>query len=201
MVQIKGKKRTYIIVGSILALLIVVIGIVAIVNGSNSKKQDPYKQVETTNTQTDDTDTSDESTQTSPTKPDTSNTDKDSESTLDLATVSTVDIQPMELTVSYVKGTPGFEFFVMRTAAGTQYAEFSSPELAGTKCTNDKGVFASIIENPSDNETSTLSKTTTVDGTKYGLSLSDATCTSNAELLKQYQTSFSNAYSLLKKLS
>ena len=199
MVQIKGKKRTYIIVGSILALLIVIIGIVAIVNGSNSGKQDPYKQVETTNTPTEDT--SSENTTTPTPKPDTSKTDNDDEPTIDPATVATVDIQPMELTVSYVKGTPGFEFFVMRTAAGTQYVEFNSPDLAGTKCTNDKGVFASIIENPSDNEATTLSKTTTVDGTKYGLSLSDATCTADAELLKQYQSSFSDAFSLLKKLS
>lgn len=199
MVQIKGKKRTYIIVGSIIALLIVVIGIVAIVNGTKSGKEDPYKKVDTTNSQN--SDTSNDTTPTSPTKPDTSKTDEAEKSTLDPATVSTVDIQPMELTVSYVKGTPGFEFFVMRTAAGTQYVEFSSPELAGTKCTNDKGVFASIVENPSDNEATTLSKTTTVDGKKYGLSLADATCTSNTELLKQYQSSFSDAYSLLKKLS
>lgn len=199
MVQIKGNKRTYIVVGSILALLIVVIGIVAIVNGLNSGKQDPYKQVETTNTPA--TNNPSTTAPTTPTKPDTSNTDKDSESTLDPATVSTVAIQPMELTVSYVKGTPGFEFFVMRTAAGTQYVEFSSPDLAGTKCTNDKGVFASIIEAPSDNESTTLSKTTTVEGTKYGLSLADATCTSDTELLKQFQSSFSDAFSLLKKLS
>jgi hypothetical protein len=105
----------------------------------------------------------------------------------------------MQITVSYVKVNAGFEYYVMRTASGTQYVEFSSPELVGTKCTDDKGVFASIIESPSTNESTTLSKTTTVDDTKYGLSLADATCTKDPELLKQFQSSFSDAFSLLKR--
>ncbi len=201
MVQQKGKQRKLIIIGAIVALLLIV-GIVVVVNALGSGKSDPYKQVETTNTP--DASSTDDSNDTPTTPaPDTNTPEEDdtsADSTLDPATVSTVNIEPMDLTVSYVKGNAGFEFFVMRTASGTQYVEFSSPELAGTKCTNDKGVFASIIESPSATESTTLTKTETIDGTKYGLSLADETCTSNPELLKQFQASFSDAFSLLKRI-
>jgi hypothetical protein len=48
MVQQKGKRRTFIIVGAIVALLLIV-GIILVVNALGSGKSDPYKQVETTN--------------------------------------------------------------------------------------------------------------------------------------------------------
>jgi len=89
----------------------------------------------------------------------------------------------------------------MRTADSTEYVDFSAPELVGTKCTDDKGVFVSIIQNPSTDEGSaTISKTVTVGEDSYGLSLASETCTSDVELLKQYQTSFSDAFTLLKSL-
>lgn len=199
MVRIKGKQRTYIIAGAVIALLIVIVGIALIVNGLNSDKKDPYKQVETTNIQ-EETTPADSSDDTSKTTTVDDKTEEDETSTVDPATLATVDIEPMGLTVSYVKDAGGFEFYVLRTASGTQYVEFSSPELVGTKCTDDKGVFASIIEDPSANDSSTLSKTTTVDGTKYGLSLADATCTKDPDALKKYQSAFTDAFSLLKKI-
>ena len=121
-------------------------------------------------------------------------------STVDPATVSTVAIEPLGITVSYVRGIPGFEFFVQRTADGTQYVEFASEEVAGTKCTNDTGVFASIIVSPSDQDGATISDEVTVDGTVYGLSLPDATCTSDTELFARYQASFKDAFGLLAKI-
>ena len=197
MVQLKGKRRSVIIVGAIVTLLLVV-GAVVLVNALNSGKDDPYKQVETTNTPSD---TSSDNTDTpdSTSTPNTDDGDTKDTPTLDPATLSTLSIEPMKLTVSYVKVNAGFEYYVLRTANGTQYVEFSSPELVGTKCTNDKGVFASIIEAPSTSEAATISKTVTVDSTKYGLSLADATCTKDAELLKQLQASFSDAFGLLKR--
>lgn len=122
------------------------------------------------------------------------------ESTVDPAQVATVDIVPMTIVVPYVKGVGGFDYEVLRTASGTKYVQFSSSKLVGTKCTDDIGQFASIIEKPSADEATTLAKTTTIDGVQYGLSLADATCTSDADSLKQYQTSFSDAFSLLKKM-
>lgn len=121
-------------------------------------------------------------------------------STIDPATVSTVDIEPLEITVSYVRGVPGFGFLVQRTADGTEYVEFASEEVAGTKCTDDTGVFASIIVSPSEQDGATITDEVTVDGTVYGLSLPDATCTSDEALFAQYQASFKDAFSLLSKI-
>ena len=122
------------------------------------------------------------------------------QSAVDPALVSTVAIEPMSLVVSYTKGIGGFNYEVRRTPGGTKYVELSSEKLAGTKCTNDIGAFASIIEKPTADESSTIENKTTVEGVEYGLSLSDPTCTSDAALLKQYQDAFAAAFSLLKKM-
>jgi len=122
-------------------------------------------------------------------------------SALDPSTVSTIDIQPLDLTVSYVKGIPGFEYQILRTAQGTKYAELTNEAIKGTKCTDDTGVFASIIVSPGDAEAPTLDAKTVVEGTTYGLSLASNTCTNNQELLDKFQSSFSSAFSLLKKMA
>jgi len=126
--------------------------------------------------------------------------DSNAEPAIDPEQVSTVAIEPMTITVSYMKGVGGFDYQVLRTPSGTKYVQFSSSNLVGTKCTDDIGVFASIIESPTTDEAATLSKTTTTDGMTYGLSLADTTCTSDAGLLKQFQDAFSGAFSLLKKM-
>lgn len=106
----------------------------------------------------------------------------------------------MTITVSYVKGVGAFEYQVLRTPSGTQYVEFRSTDLVGTKCTDDAGAFASIIQNPSSTDnTSSVSQTVELESTKYGLALSGTNCTPNVELLQQYQQSFSKGFSLLKK--
>ncbi len=202
MVQNK-RKRTVITAVAILAVLLVAIGTVALIKGlSQDDKVDPYvtQQTSSDSADTSNDEPSKDATNESPTQPSTNAPATDSPS-LDPATVATVDIVPMTLTVSYVKGIGGFEYEVLRTANGTRYVAFSSPELVGTKCTNDKGVFASILTAPTNDESSTLAKTTTVDGTKYGLSLEPETCTTNTEKLKSYQQSFSDAFSLLKKMN
>lgn len=117
---------------------------------------------------------------------------------IDPATVSTVEVEPMNLTVSYKKGTPGFEFNVIRTSGGTKYVQFSAPELVGTKCSNDVGAFASIIASPTANDATTLTTTKVVDDVVYGLSFATDTCTNKPELLATYQNAFSYAFSLLK---
>lgn len=121
---------------------------------------------------------------------------------IDPATVSTIDVTQMSITVSYVKGlNDGFEYEVLRTPSGTRYVQFSTPVLVGTKCTDDNGTFASIVQSPTaDDDTSTIDQKTTVDGTVYGLSLSGENCTGNLELFAQYQKSFSDAFPLLKKM-
>lgn len=117
---------------------------------------------------------------------------------VDPTRITTVMIEPMSITVSYIKGIDGFDYEVMRSPGGTKYVQLSSSRLAGSKCTNDIGQFASIIEKPTTDEKSTLVKSVTVNTVEYGLSLADETCTSDVELLKQYQTSFSDVFNLLK---
>ena len=193
------RKRTIIIAVAIVAVLLVASVTVALMQSSRNDKQDPYKYGDTTNTSDDEGDKTSEKSD-PPTKQPTKDT-TDAESTnLDPASVGTLDIAPLDIRVSYVKGAGGFEYQVSKTPSGTEYVEFSSAELVGTKCTDDTGAFASILVNPQSNEASTLDKTTTVSGTKYGLSLASDDCTSDAAKLKEYQKSFSDAFGLLKKL-
>jgi len=116
----------------------------------------------------------------------------------DPATFSSIDIPPLDVTVYYTNNAPGFKYQVLRTSSGTSYVEFLSDDLVGTKCTNDEGAFASIIEEPSGSEAQTLVATTSLDGTTYGLSLASPTCTSNESLLATYQTAFKDGFSSLR---
>lgn len=194
------KKRSLIIAITVLAVLLVAIGIIAIVNGMKGKEKDPFVQKEQSTSSTSDTNKSEN---TKPAENDTSKNggsskDADAES-LDPSTLATITIEPMNLVVSYVKGAGGFSYEVNRTADGRRFVAFSSESLAGTKCTDDAGVFVSILESPNENEKATISKTTVVDGKTYGLSVASNTCTSDSTALQKYQDSFSKAFTLLKK--
>lgn len=201
MVHKKGNRRALITAIAILIVLLVAIGTIAIIRAVNSGKDDPYVQPDPSTSSTETTNETPSDT-TEPVTGDDGDTPTSSEEdapTLDPATVGTIDITPMEITVSYVKGAGGFEYEVLRTANGTRYVEFRNESLVGTKCTNDKGAFASILAEPTSNESATLSKTTKVDDVTYGLSLEGTTCTGDVDALKAYQKSFSDAFSLLKK--
>ena len=200
----KNNKRALITALAILAILLAAIGAIALIRAFGPKEDDPYVQ-QTSSSATSSQDETAPSNTTA--QPEANSTDapveenSSNEPKLDPATVGTIDITPMDITVSYVKGAGGFEYEVTRTQNGTRYVEFKSPDLAGTKCTNDTGAFASILADPDSNESTTLTKTTTVDGTKYGLSLESTTCTNDAEKLAKYQKSFSDAFGLLKKMN
>ncbi|MCD8561627.1 hypothetical protein LRY29_00960 [Candidatus Saccharibacteria bacterium] len=165
----------------------------AVVSGGEA---DPYIQEQSTTQDTSSSDATDETAPDSTDVPDVSE-----ETTIDPSTVAFIAVEPMELDVPYVDTIAGFEFYVFRTPAGTQYVEFRNPELVGTKCSDDLGSFASIIEDPATDEAATLTKTVDLDGTRYGLSLASDTCTSNAQLLDEYQSAFSEAFPLLKKIA
>jgi hypothetical protein len=199
MVQNKGKRKLVTTL-AVLTILLLVIGVIAWIKAAGQDKTDPYAAKDTTSTTTEPTDDSSSMDSPENTEMSTPEDSTNSTPTLDPATVGTVDIVPMTITASYVKGIGGFEYQVLRTTNGTRYVKLSSPELAGTKCTNDIGTFASILADPDSNESATLTKTTTVEGTKYGLSLEPATCTADAEKLQVYQKSFNDAFSLLKKM-
>ena len=202
MVQKIGKRK---LISALVVLVALLVGIavVALVR-ANTQNATTNPSSSAQDTSSSDTEAIDDSGTQDTSKPtdasrgaDASNT----ETTLDPAKVSTIDISPISLTVSYVKGIGPFEYEVLRTTNGTRYVEFKSPDLIGTKCTNDTGVFASILADPDSNESSTLAKTVTVDGTKYGLSLEPSTCTADESKLQAYQKSFGDAFSLLKKLN
>lgn len=184
-----------------LFVTIVILGIVLVIVGAIVLTKKPQDTSTTTTTDTSKT--------TSPAKDTTTETDAANESstptqtpvtTVDPETLTSIDIEPLGITVFYSKGTPGFEFSVLKTADQTQYVEFTSSDLVGTKCTDDQGAFASIIKNPSSNEAQTTSQTVKVGNDTYGLSLASAGCTSNADLLNQYQEGFKNGFSSLKAL-
>lgn len=193
-------KRTQVIIGAALVVVAALVGTILLMQVFSPKEQDPFKE----------SNTSQKDTPSEPTKPSKPEDTKEqptenggalvpSETDIDPATLGTVDIPGLDVTVSYIKGIGGFEYEVLRTPSGTQYVEFRSPSLAGTKCTDDKGAFASILAEPKTAETATLAKSITKDGTLYGLSLPTASCTNDAESLAAYQKSFSDAFLLIKK--
>jgi cytoskeletal protein RodZ len=196
----KTGKRKLITALAVLIALLVIIGAIALIRAT-AQKSDPYTTKDPSSSKTEATDSSAAQDTTKPTDTSPSTDGTASDPVLDPATVSSIAISPMSITVSYVKGIGSFEYQVLRTANGTRYVEFRNADLVGTKCTNDTGTFASILDNPDSNEGTTLTKTVTVDGTKYGLSLESATCTANSDKLQAYQKSFSDAFSLLKKIN
>lgn len=198
---VKNSKKQLAIVG-IVALLVLGAGVTIFALSNNAAKKDPYAAKDSTakitNDQTSNS-SNDDSSQGGAQQPKNSDTKTDTQSNLDPATVSTIDIAQLNITVSYVKGIKGFSYEIQRAPKGSQYVEFYTDALKGTKCSDDDGQFASILVNPDSNEKATVTKTTVIDGTSYGLSLSTPNCTSNPDLLAQYQKSFSDAFSLLKK--
>jgi len=194
MVQKKGRKKLFAALAVIGASLLIVAVVSVVKAMSNNEPSVPTQTSAQDTPSVSDADESNSTDQPATTEP------VAEQPAIDPETVATVAIEPMTITVSYLKGVGGFDYEVLRTGSGTKYVQFSSTKLAGTKCTDDEGQFASIIEKPSKDEATTLAKTTTVDGTEYGLSLADSTCTSDSELLKQYQDAFSGAFSLLKKM-
>lgn len=185
-------KRGLIVAIVVLAVVLLFVGAVALTKKTNQPAATP-----STNTSKDATATKNTATETDTTDTSAATTTQPS---VDPASLKSLDIQPLGVTVFYSKGTPGFEFTVLKTADQTQYVQFTSTDLVGAKCTNDQGAFASIIKNPSTSETQTTSQTVTVGSDTYGLSLASASCTANPDLLAQYQTGFKNGFSSLKAL-
>jgi hypothetical protein len=189
----KGQGKTGLIVTIIaLGLTLVVVGTIAVLSNLNP----PAVSNDTPNTEGTSREEKPEET-----KPVVDDGDDETTPVVDPATLSKVDIEPLAITVFYTKGTPGFDFTIKRSADRTQYVEFSSPNLVGTKCTNDEGVFASIIKNPTATEDqTTFVQKKSVGSDTYGLSLAGKSCTSDESLLDTYQTAFSQGYSQLKAM-
>lgn len=195
MARTQGKTGLIVTIG-VLVIALLIFGVIALAKNAqkttpapstDTSKQVPGTTKDATSTETDATDTPAKDSSTVP--------------VADPSTLSSIDVAPLGMTVFYTKGIPGFDFAVKKTADKTQFAEFSSSDLVGTKCTDDVGLFATIIKNPSSNEDqATISQTVKLGSDTYGLSLAGKGCTSDASLLDQYQTAFKNGFSSLKSL-
>ncbi len=195
----RKKTKQKLIIGTVIAIVVIVsvLGTVLFLKLLVPKAPDPYTESDTSQTtepepQAEPKDSADTS------SPDTATSSNETQ--LNPSEVSTIDIEPLGIAVSYKKGIGPFEYEVLRTPNGTKYVEFRSQALAGTKCTNDLGPFVSILVSPSSAEMATVTKQETLDSTVYGLSLASDTCTSDNALLSTYQSAFSDAFYLLKKI-
>lgn len=189
----KRQSKTGLIITIVaLALTVIIVGTIAILQNMNQPvaTNQPETVVDTSNEETSTPDEVEEEETPNVTTP-----------AVDPASLNSIDIEPLAITVFYTKGTPGFDFAVERAADSTQYVEFSSPNLVGTKCTDDEGVFVSIIKNPvSSDDQSIYSQKVTVGSDVYALSLAGKNCTSDEVLLVEYQTAFSNGFGQLKAM-
>jgi hypothetical protein len=190
--RLTKKQVTYGIIGAIVVMTISV-WLFAFF-GPSPQTVAPASEVDVTNQESQNTPAEQEDERAIPT------TDVEAEPTIDPANISRIEVKPLELSAAYVRGIPGFSFSVDRTASGTRYVEFQSESLIGSQCTDDKGAFASIIVNPSNQDGPALTITKVIDGTTYALSLPDDTCTSDVTLFKQYQSAFRDAFALLERL-
>lgn len=190
-------KKTLITSGIVLGLLLLVIGLIVILRAMGNT-QPQVEDVSSSEEVVKDEPEQTEGRDTVDTIP-SSNTDE-AKPVFNPDTTATIVIEPLAITVYYTKGVGALSYQVLRTPSGTHYVEFQAESLVGTKCTNDRGVFASILENPTADEVATLTRTTTVDGKTYGLSLTDDSCTSSPEALKSYQSAFSEGFDLLSRV-
>jgi len=195
MTYAQGHKRRLVLVLALIAAVVLIVGGVIALNISSPEPRatvTPSPQ----STEVDDDDTStDSSVESQPAQSEAS-----SVPTVDPATLNSVEITPLAIEVFYTKGIDGFDFTVKRTADQTEYVEFSTAALAGTKCTDDQGSIASIIKNPTPATLLTTTQTVKVGDVTYGLSLAGSDCTPDAALLDQYQTAFKNGFSSLRAL-
>lgn len=193
MVHARGNKRRLLLIITLIVAAALVAGLVIAMNRSSPESRAPAAPPQTIEVK-DDTST-DSSVEAQPAQPETPTTP-----TVDPATLNSVKITPLAIEVFYTKGIDGFDFTVKRTADQTEYVEFSTAALAGTKCTDDQGSIASIIKNPTPATLLTTSQTVEVGDVTYGLSLAGSDCTPDAALLDQYQTAFKNGFSSLTAL-
>jgi len=183
-----------------LIITIVILGLTVLVVGAIAFWQSAGRGSDEKATETTETTSQEETATDTPAKTEETETPAPV-SDVDPATLSSIDIEAMSITVFYTKGLPGFEYVIKKTADNTQYIEFTAPQLVGTKCTDDTGSFATIIKNPiSPENQSTISATTKVGNDTYGLSLAGKNCTPDEALLDKYQTAFSNGFSSLKAM-
>jgi len=195
MAYAQGKKRQLVLVTTLIVAVLLIAGAVVALNLASSDPKAPVTPSPQSTEINDDDASTDSSVEPQPAQPETPTSPA-----VDPATLSSVDIEPLAIKVFYTKGVDGFDFTVKRTADQTEYVEFSTAALAGTKCTDDQGSIASIIKNPTSATSLTTTQTVKAGDATYGLSLAGSDCTPDAALLDKYQTAFKNGFSSLTAL-
>lgn len=140
----------------------------------SSKKTDAAKK-------TTDTDTTKVSTPTAP----------------DPSTIKQLEIAQLNVVLGYSNTLPGMSYSIGKTTAGTTYVQLANDQLIGDKCTDDEGVFATILKDPSSTDNTTVSTTVKVGNDTYGLALPSDACTADQDLFDQYQTSMKQNFPFL----
>ena len=188
-------KQTVITAAIVLVILFAVIAAMLFIRSQTSSQGST--DVETINVETEQTvEVEDEDTSATTPIPD----EEEPVAKPDAANFTTIAIDPLAINIYYTKGTGPFEFAVLRTPGGTRFVEFRAPSLIGTKCTDDLGAFASIIEDPKESDSTTLAESIQVGANSYGLSLATDACTSDAGLLSKYQSAFRDGLPLLSAI-
>lgn len=190
----RGGRNNKIVMAAILAIVAIVAIVIVVLIVQNNRT--PEKKAEPSTSQSAESEGDQPAVEEQPSSP---TTEDEPEEAIDPSSLGSIDIAPASLTVSYIKGVGGFEYEVLRLSEGRKNVEFRNSDLIGTKCEQDTGAFVSIVQSPNESEQATITKTTTVDGVTYGLSVASPTCTDKPELLKQYQEAFVKPFSLLKK--
>lgn len=196
----RQSNKVKLIIGLAVLVAVVAFGLLYVLNrkdDNSTAKQPDTSEVKKNDSHTDTTNQPNKDQK----PPEDSSEKPDQAAVIDPATLNVIEVSQARLAVFYVKGIGSLEYEVLRSSDGRKYVEFRNPELIGTKCEDDLGVFVSILESPNSSEQTTVSNKVSVEGVEYGLSVASPTCTSNAELLTKYQDAFIKPFSLLKKLN
>lgn len=115
----------------------------------------------------------------------------------DPSTVKQLEIAQLNVTLDYSNTLPGMSYSIGRTSGGTTYVQLANDQLVGDKCTDDSGVFATILKDPSSTDSTTVSTTVKVGDDTYGLALPSDSCTGDKDLFDEYQTSMKQNFPFL----
>jgi len=118
----------------------------------------------------------------------------------DPSTIKQLHIAQLGLVIDYANTLPGMSYSIGKTTAGTTYVQLSNTQLIGDKCTDDDGVFATILKDPTVTDSVTVSMVTKVGDVTYGLALPSGACTGNLALFNQYQASMKQDFSFLRSV-
>ncbi len=195
----RSKRRSIIVITSIVAALVLVAGFIWVVAhpygsinlaDSNQAKSDTTNSNSNSGASSNSGQSNSQPANTTPTTPQSPAPDP--------STVKSLDISQLGLTLNYDRTLPGLSYEIKRTGSGTQYVSLTYDGLIGEKCTGDQGEFASIIKDPTSADSIAITSTVKLGNDTYSLALPDNSCTGNVDLFNQYQASMKANFPYMK---